>query len=197
MRVVLLLGRSTGGIGTHVDQLARDLRRGGTEVVVVTHPGTAERFGWDDARPWWPDRSAGAAATLRRLWQLRHLAAGADVLHAHGHQAGLLATLLSLTAPRPAVIVSQHNMVLPGSGLGRVKTWAQRWVARRADLVTGASRDLVEQSRAARRRRRAARARALAQGPRPAGCRRARRRPAGSGCGSGCSVRPGPAFRWC
>ena len=148
MRVVLLVGRSTGGIGTHVDQLARDLRRGGTDVVVVTHPSTAQRFGWDDARPWWPDRSAGAVAGLRRLWRLRRLAAGADVLHAHGHQAGLLATLLSLTATRPAVIVSQHNMVLPGSGLGRVKTWAQRWVARRADLLTGASRDLVEQARA-------------------------------------------------
>ena len=148
MRVVLLVGRSTGGIGTHVDQLARDLRRGGTDVVVVTHPSTAQRFGWHDARPWWPDRSAGAVASLRRLWRLRRLAAGADVLHAHGHQAGLLATLLSLTATRPAVIVSQHNMVLPGSGLGRVKTWAQRWVARRADLLTGASRDLVEQARA-------------------------------------------------
>ena len=55
MRVVLLLGRSTGGIGTHVDQLAPDLRRWAPEVVVVTHPLTAERFGWDDARTWWPD----------------------------------------------------------------------------------------------------------------------------------------------
>jgi glycosyltransferase involved in cell wall biosynthesis len=74
--------------------------------------------------------------------------AGAGVLHPHGHQAGLLATLLTVAASRPRLVVSQHNLVLAGSGLRRVKVAAQRLVARRADLVTGASTDLVEQARA-------------------------------------------------
>jgi glycosyltransferase involved in cell wall biosynthesis len=148
MRVVLLVGRSTGGIGTHVGQLVADLRHLGLEVVVVTHPLTAERFGWQDARTWWPTDPRHPLAAVRNLRRLRELVAGADVVHAHGHQAGLLATLVALAARRPGVVVSQHNLVLTGSGLRRVKAAAQRLVARRADLVTGASTDLVEQARA-------------------------------------------------
>jgi glycosyltransferase involved in cell wall biosynthesis len=148
MRVVLLVGRSTGGIGTHVGQLVADLRQLGPEVVVVTHPLTAQRFGWDDARTWWPHDPRHLLAAVRNLRRLRALVAGADVVHAHGHQAGLVATLLTVAAPRPGLVVSQHNLVLAGSGLRRVKAAAQRLVARRADLVTGASTDLVEQARA-------------------------------------------------
>ena len=121
MRVVLLVGRSTGGIGTHVGQLVADLRQLGQEVVVVTHPLTAQRFGWDDARTWWPRDPRHLLAAVRNLRRLRALVAGADVVHAHGHQAGLLATLLTVAAPRPGLVVSQHNLVLAGSGLRRVK----------------------------------------------------------------------------
>ncbi len=122
----------------------------GTDVVVVTHPSTAQRFGWDDARTVVAGpvcrRRRPACADLRRL---RRLAAGADVLHAHGHQAGLLATLLSLTATRPAVVVSQHNMVLPGSGLGRVKTVGAAVASPGAPTWSPAPvSDLVEQARA-------------------------------------------------
>jgi glycosyltransferase involved in cell wall biosynthesis len=148
MKVVQLVGRSTGGIGTHVGQLVAELRHLGLEVVVVTHPLTAERFGWGDARTWWPRDPWHPLAAVRNLRRLRAVVAGADVVHAHGHQAGLLATLLAVAAPRPGVMVSQHNLVLAGSGLRRVKVAAQRLVARRADLVTGASTDLVEQARA-------------------------------------------------
>jgi glycosyltransferase involved in cell wall biosynthesis len=148
MRVVQLVGRSTGGIGTHVGELVGALRDLGVDVVVVTHPLTAERFGWADARTWWPRGWRRPGAAVRDLARLRALVAGADVVHAQGHQAALLATLLSVVARRPAVVVSQHNLVLPGSGLRRVKAAAQRLVALRADLLTGASTDLVEQARA-------------------------------------------------
>ena len=176
MRVVLLVGRSTGGIGTHVGQLVADLRQLGQEVVVVTHPLTAQRFGWDDARTWWPHDPRHPLAAVRNLRRLRALVAGADVVHAHGHQAGLLATLLTVAAPRPALVVSQHNLVLAGSGLRRVKAAAQRLVARRADLVTGASTDLVEQARDLGAARRPARPGPLTQGAGAAGAAGARRR---------------------
>lgn len=157
----MLLGLSTGGIGTHVTDLTRDLRDLGDEVTVVTDPTTARRFGLADARPWWPSRSAGVVGSLHHLWRLRGLARGADVVHAHGHQAGLVAVVATLGTRTP-VVVSQHNAVLVGGPRRRLLDLAQRVVARRAALVTGASSDLVAE--AARLGARAAR---LAEVPSP------------------------------
>ena len=142
----MLLGRSTGGIGTHVAQLSADLRERGVDVLVVTHPLTAETFDLGAVRLCWPG-SAGRAQVPGDLRILRRLLGSADIVHAHGHQGGLLATVATLGMPRaPKVIVSQHNAVLQGSGRPALKRLSQRWVARRADLVTGASSDLVSEA---------------------------------------------------
>src|SRR5450631_3085662 len=147
----MLLGRSTGGIGTHVAQLSADLRERGVEVIVATHPLTAEHFDLGPVRLCWPG-SAGMLHALGDFRALRVLAASADIVHAHGHQSGLLATLCTLSMPHgsksrtPKLVVSQHNTVLEGSGVQRLKRLSQRWVARRADLVTGASSDLVKEA---------------------------------------------------
>jgi glycosyltransferase involved in cell wall biosynthesis len=144
MRVVQLLGRSTGGIGTQVADLSRELRRLGDEVVVVTDPLTASRFDLPQARLWWPGRATGVVGSARDLWRLRRVAVGADVLHAHGHQAGLLATLVTI-ATRTPVVVSQHNDVVEAGGArALLSRWVQWFVAHRAALVTGASSDLVD-----------------------------------------------------
>ncbi len=160
MKVIMLLGRSTGGIGTHVAQLSADLRDRGVDIIVVTHPLTAEHFDLGPVRPYWPG-SAGRAHALRDFRLLRRLVATADIVHAHGHRGGLLATLATVSTgsslglrvpgrpqrPRTAkLIVSQHNVVLAGSGRQVLKRLSQRWVARHADLVTGASSDLVSQA---------------------------------------------------
>src|SRR5687768_2236840 len=122
----MLVGRSTGGIGTHAVDLAERLREAGDDVVFVTDPLTAERFGLADARPWWP--SGGRAAVARNLRRLRALVASADVVHAHGHQAGALATLVAWGTGAP-VVVSQHNAVLATGRVRRaVSTLLQRAV---------------------------------------------------------------------
>jgi glycosyltransferase involved in cell wall biosynthesis len=149
----MFLGRSTGGIGTHVAQLSADLRERGVDVLVVTHPLTAEHFDFGPVRLCWPG-SGGVAQTLRDFSLLRHLFSGSDIVHAHGHQAGLLATLATRSLPRlrapkrrePGLVVSQHNAVLEGSGRQLAKRVAQRWVVRHVDLVSGASSDLVDQA---------------------------------------------------
>jgi len=149
MRVVMLVGRSTGGIGTHVAELTANLRDLGMDVLVVAHPLTAERFDFGPVRLWWPG-STGWLHGLRDFSLLRGLASTGDIVHAHGHQAALLATLATLGTRgrpmKPKVIVTQHNVVLAGSGREGLKRLAQRWVARRVDLVTGVSRDLVEEA---------------------------------------------------
>jgi len=145
----MLLGRSTGGIGTHVAELTANLRERGTDVIVVTHPMTAGRFDFGPVRLWWPG-AAGWVHGLRDFRRLQRLASTSDIVHAHGHQAALLAAVATRWARRrqvqPKLVVTQHNAVLQGSGRRGLKRLAQRWVARRADLVTGVSRDLVEES---------------------------------------------------
>ena len=147
----MVVGRSTGGIGTHVAQLSADLRDRDTDVIVVTHPLTAQRFDLGPVRLWWPG-SAGWIRALHDFRLLRRLALNSDIVHAHGHQGALLATLSTMSIAftrdrvRPKLIVSQHNAILASSGRQELKRLAQRWVARHADLVTGASSDLVEEA---------------------------------------------------
>ena len=143
MRVAMVVGRSTGGIGLHVVDLTARLRELGDDVVTVTDDLTAERFGLDDALRWWPPRGSGVRGVLAGLRRMRGLARTSDVVHAHGHQAGLFAVTAAL-GTGTAVVVSQHNAVPGGAGpraaLGRL---VQSIVARGATLVTGASSDLV------------------------------------------------------
>lgn len=143
--VLLLLGHATGGIGEHVAALARGLPGRGWRPVVLTSPLTASRFDLGpDVLPVWPVlRSPAALAAARRA------VAGAGVVHAHGHQAGTVAALLATppVGPRRPLVVSWHNAVLAGGVHGALLGLAERWQARRADLLTGASADLVERGR--------------------------------------------------
>lgn len=148
MKVLMLIGRSTGGIGTHVDRLVDDLRRGGTEVVLVTDASTATTFGWSDARVLWPVHGGLRAPRGLVDWhRIMRLAGTVDIVHAHGHQAAVIAAVAVLRArPRPRLVVTLHNDLPPRLRSGpaaRVVGWALR----RADLVTGASDDLVELAR--------------------------------------------------
>ena len=162
MRVLMLVGRSTGGIGLQAVDLTTHLRAAGDEVTVATDESTADRFGLDDAQLWWPGRQAGLRGSWGRLTRLRRAIAGADVVHAHGHQAGLVAALAGLGTRTP-LVVSQHNAVLRSGGArGVVSRLAQSVVARRATLMTGASSDLVDEAR-----RHGARAARLAPVPSP------------------------------
>lgn len=149
----MLLGRSTGGIGTHVSQLSWALRERGADVIVVTDPLTASRFSFGQVRLWWPG-SGGWVRALGDIRLLRKLASTSDIVHAHGHQSALLAALSTLGTRRqgrrrgqgPRIVVTQHNAVLKGASRAWLKGLAQRWATRRADLVAGVSADLVEQA---------------------------------------------------
>ena len=143
----MLLARSTGGIGTHVADLGAALRRRDHEVIVATDRLTASTFGWSDAHVMWPEHTLATASSVRSL---RRLADGVDILHAHGHQAGVLGALAVRSLPRtrrPALVVSLHNAVLGGAMRRAVGAVSAQPFTRTARLVTGASTDLVEQAR--------------------------------------------------
>jgi glycosyltransferase involved in cell wall biosynthesis len=136
MRILLVMGESTGGIGVHVRSLAKGLRDTGHRAVV-----------------------------LQDLRGIRSMAAGADIVHAHGIRAGAatcLALGLPLTSPlgsarrrddcdrrdrrrRPRLVVSIHNTPLPDAAPSHrlLSAALERVIARRADVVLGASPDLV------------------------------------------------------
>lgn len=157
----MVLGRSAGGVGAHVDTMVAGLRRLGHHVQVVTADSTARTFGWSDAHRLWPVHPGSRAPRGLVDWhRIMRLAGTVDVVHAHGHQAAVVAAVAVARArPRPRLVVSLHNDLPPtrSSARGRaVASVARRlvgWALRRADLVTGASTDLVDLARALGARR--------------------------------------------
>jgi glyoxylase-like metal-dependent hydrolase (beta-lactamase superfamily II) len=88
------------------------LRDRGHDVVVVTHPLTAQRSDLDPVRLWWPG-SVGPFGSIRDLGRFRRLASARDVAHAHGLRAGALVVLAVRTLSRerrPRVVVTLHNV---------------------------------------------------------------------------------------
>ena len=153
-RVLMIVGRAAGGIGAHAASLVRGLTAEGWQVVVATAPVTAARFDlgshvevvWPGLRP---------VAAWRALRRLRALASGAHIVHAQGHRAGLVALAMTAGSGRgtPPVVISWHNAILGSGILRRLRTLLERVQVRRADLVTGASQDLVDRAKSLGARR--------------------------------------------
>ncbi|MGN6332629.1 MAG: glycosyltransferase family 4 protein [Motilibacteraceae bacterium] len=150
MRVLQLVGSSTGGIGRHVRALAEGLARQGVEVLVAAPGLTAASAGLrelpgvrladveiaDRPRP---------RGDLRAALRIRALAAGCDLVHAHGVRAGALAALaLGTLRHRPRLVVTVHNAPPAGAAAARVHALLERLVAARADAVLAVSPDLVD-----------------------------------------------------
>ncbi|MFF7593057.1 glycosyltransferase family 4 protein [Kitasatospora purpeofusca] len=158
LQVVLVLAASSGGIGAHVRSLAQGLVAHGVTVTVCAPAGadalygfsrTGARFHLVDITP-----TAGARSDATAIGELRRAFTGADVVHAHGLRAGLLSDLALRTAGRfpglrpetPLVVTSHH--ALDATGMERrLQRLMERRVARAADLVLGASSDLVARAR--------------------------------------------------
>lgn len=154
MRIVFTIGTSTGGVGTHVHALARDLAAAGHEIGVIGPAATDEHFGFSllpGVRFGVLELGTGIgafdAALIRRQRTLLR-SFSPQIVHAHGFRAGLI-TLLTLRTlkTRPKFVLSLHNQA-SGQGLrGRVETRVETMLARGADLVLGASTDLVDRAR--------------------------------------------------
>ena len=134
MRIALVTTASTGGIGRHVAGLAPRLVARGHWVQVYCPPATARTHGLDRLA----ERGELTLYPLSRLGTAR----GADVVHAHGYKAIVLA--VALTRPGgPPLVGSWHNAILRTGRSGLVGRMLQRLSARSADLTLGASSDLV------------------------------------------------------
>jgi len=140
LRIAQVLTASTGGIGRHVAELTGRLLDRGDLVEVWCPPETADQH---------------LGELVERGLRVHHRVdgslLGADVVHAHGYKA--TAGVLPIARLRRIPLVSTWHNLPPGPGRGRqaldhrVGAVSQR-LAARADLVLGASADLVEIARA-------------------------------------------------
>jgi glycosyltransferase involved in cell wall biosynthesis len=143
--VALVLGTSAGGVGRHVRSLASRLVADGMRVVLAGPESTQETFDFTGAgASFIPVRIARPGTEALAVPALRRATADVDVVHAHGLRAGLAAVL----SRRRPLVVTLHNAVL-NEGPSRVVLAAgERLVARGADVVLGASPDLVARAQA-------------------------------------------------
>jgi glycosyltransferase involved in cell wall biosynthesis len=150
--VLLALATSTGGIGTHVRSLTRELVAAGVRVRVAGSAATDELFGFSQLGAAFtpvevstlprPVTDARAVRGLRRLLQ------DVDVVHAHGLRAGFVAAAAVRTSrPRRPLVVTWHNAMLGGGVKRHLLAGLERAVARAADVTLGASSDLVSRAR--------------------------------------------------
>ena len=146
MRILQVLGTSAGGVGSHVHGLVRGLAEAGHHVVVAC-PRQAEdhfRFGAVASSVEALDVSdrPHPAHDVRAVRDLSRLAAGADVVHAHGLRAAALGVLATGRRGAP-VVATLHNAPPSGAITGAVYAALERVVARGSALVLGVSPDLV------------------------------------------------------
>lgn len=151
LRVVIVIGTSTGGVGTHVRSVIDRLPGDEFSTTVVGPPATEGQFAFTDAGATFvpvvmstAPRPRHDLAAVRRIRQAIS-DAGADVVHAHGFRAAAL-TGLALgrrRSGRVPFVATWHNAVLGGGPRRRALAALETLAARRADLTLGASKDLV------------------------------------------------------
>ncbi|MGL4177023.1 MAG: glycosyltransferase family 4 protein [Dermatophilaceae bacterium] len=148
MKVLVVLGRSAGGVGRHVAGLTASLVRAGHHVVVAAPADVLAAF----------DLPAAASSTAmvelgerprprqdaRAVRQVAGLATGADVVHAHGLRAAAVAALATTGRGAPPVVATLHNAAPSGRLTGLAYAGLERVVALGCDLVLGVSADLVQ-----------------------------------------------------
>ncbi|WP_435792295.1 glycosyltransferase family 4 protein [Actinacidiphila glaucinigra] len=136
----------------HVASVAGGLVARGVQVTVCGPGEAEERYGFGAAgarfAPVEITRRSQPRADAAVVTALRAACAGADVVHAHGLRAGLLATM-ALSGRRTPLVVTWHGAVLAEGARGRVLRLLERRVARAAEVVLGASSDLVDRARSA------------------------------------------------
>jgi glycosyltransferase involved in cell wall biosynthesis len=151
LRIALVLGTSTGGVGVHVLDLAREFAQRGHDVVVAGPPQTEELFHFTrhgaQFRPVQISAAPSLVNDVRAVAALRRALTDTDVVHAHGVRAGALTGLALLRTKTPSV-VTLHNAMLAGGLKARLLTGLEYLAVRRADVILGASEDLVARAKA-------------------------------------------------
>jgi len=147
LNVALVLGPSTGGIGAHVHDLAAGLVAHGNQVTVAGPAQTEEHFGFTRVgayfRPVEISDSINPRGSLSAIKALRAALAGVEIVHAHGVRAGALTGLALGEGRAVPSVVTLHNAMLASGIRAQLQTRIEKMAVHSADMVLGASADLV------------------------------------------------------
>jgi glycosyltransferase involved in cell wall biosynthesis len=153
-RIVEVLATSAGGVGAHVRTIVPAIRAAGARVGVCGPPATEDLFGFTavgaEFSPVGISSGLAPVADSRAVAQLRRATAGADLVHAHGLRAGLVAaTARRLVGERERpLVLTLHNALQESSGpKQRLLRAVEGLTIRGADLVLAVSSDLADNAR--------------------------------------------------
>ncbi|SOD61823.1 Glycosyltransferase involved in cell wall bisynthesis [Streptomyces zhaozhouensis] len=144
LHVVQLLGGGGVGTGDHVRSLSAGLADRGLAVTVGAAGSAERRYGFASAGARFVPLPVDSTLTAVRL--LRLACADADLVHAHGIRAGLLATL-ALRGRSVPLVVTWHARSTGIGPTAQLRLLSERLVARTATVVLGATSDLVHRAR--------------------------------------------------
>jgi glycosyltransferase involved in cell wall biosynthesis len=151
--LVEVLATSAGGVGAHVRSLLAPLSAAGAHVQVCGAPATEELFGFTASgaafTPVGISTGLAPLADARAVAALRRATAGADLVHAHGLRAGLVAAAARrLDRTRRPLVLTLHNALQEGTGpKQRLLRHLEGVTVRAADLVLAVSGDLADNAR--------------------------------------------------
>lgn len=147
-RIALVLGTSTGGVGRHVRALTAGLVARGAAVTVCAPDSVEAAFGFTGLGAAFVPVPIGKGWRFfdpRTVRRLRAAIGAAELVHVHG----LRPSIASTAARRDGqpLVVTWHNAVLGSLAHRRTLARGEAAVARRADLILGASQDLVDRAK--------------------------------------------------
>ena len=153
-RIVEVLATSAGGVGSHIRTIVPAIRAAGASVRVCGALATEQLFGFTatgaDFSPVGISSGLAPLADSRAVLQLRGALEGADLLHAHGLRAGLVAAVARRASGDPArpLVLTLHNALQEDSGpKQRLLRALEGRTVRAADMVLAVSGDLADNAR--------------------------------------------------
>ncbi|UCM87137.1 glycosyltransferase family 4 protein [Streptomyces marincola] len=144
LHVVQLLGGGGAGTGPHVRSLSEGLVARGVRVTVGAAPPAERRYRFTTAGARFVPVTA--RTTFAALGTVAELCADADLVHAHGMRAGLLAALALRRRRTPLVVTWHARSTAPGPR-AHARRLIEHGVARAASVVLATTSDLVDRAR--------------------------------------------------
>jgi glycosyltransferase involved in cell wall biosynthesis len=145
MRVLELLGPSTGGIRRHVAALTTALVEQGWQVETAGPTGVLDGLVAQDHVVPVPS-GMGPLGLARAVAAARAVMRGVPLVHAHGQKPGWVAVIARVgLSPRPKLVVTVHNLILEdvAGRRSRPLAWVERVLGRRADAIIATSPEVA------------------------------------------------------